>query len=137
MNYSQSQSAYNNTNTTWTRADLLIALYDRTVVTLRGLGEAVATDDVNVLKYQTSVIFLLEQIVGGVDLEGCTFSDEILRICEYAFRAANEKDVEAINASASAIEKVQEGFAAIRSDAVALENNGTIPPLHSPMEIEG
>ncbi len=116
---------------------MIIALYDRTVVTLRALSEAIAIDDAHVMKYQTSVVFLVEQIVEGVDPEECTYADEILRICEYAFRAANEKDVNAINASAAALEKVQEGFATIRSEAVALENNGTIPPLHSPMEFEG
>ena len=137
MNYSQSQSSYGNQPTSWTRADLILALYDRTVVTLRALSEAIMTDDVHVMKNQTSVIFLLEQIVEGVDTESCTYADEILRICEYAFRAANEKDVEAINASAAALEKVQEGFATIRSEAVAMENSGTIPPLHSPMEFEG
>lgn len=135
MNHSQ--SAYTTKTTTWTRADLLIALYDRTIITLRSLSEAIATDDVNVMKYRTSAVFLLEQIVDGVDPEICTFSDEIMRICEYAFRGVDQQDVESIDAAATALAKVQEGFSEIRDDAVVLENNGIIPPIHSPLEVEG
>ena len=137
MKPSHSPAAYQSVPTKWTRIDLLIALYDRTVATLRLLAEAISADDPHVMKFKTRTIFLLDQIVDGIDSEECTFATEIMSICQFALRGVEENNVETINASASAIAKVQDGFSHIRSDAVALENVGTIPPIHSPIEMEG
>jgi flagellin-specific chaperone FliS len=130
-------SAYQAQPTKWTRVDLLIALYRQTVSSLRRLAEAIEMQDTVVLPHQTRSVFLLEQIVEGIDPERCEYAHRITSLCEYALNSLQCKDVDAIKSAAAALAEIQDGFQHIRSDAVALEGNGTIPPLDSVVELDG
>lgn len=130
-------AAYQSRSNKWTRVDLLIALYDRTVMSLRALAEAIENEENETLSYQTRTVFLLEQIVEGIDPDQCEYSNRINSLCEYALNSLECKDVNALRSAASALAEIQDGFQSIRSDAVALEENGTIPPLNTAVEIDG
>ncbi|MCA9212002.1 MAG: hypothetical protein KDB27_02970 [Planctomycetales bacterium] len=130
------QASVATTATQWTRVDLLLALYDRTISTLETLAESLQTQGVSAIRYQTRAMFLLEQIIDGIDAEQCDYASEIMRLCEFAFRAINNRNTEAIEKSAAAFRTIREGFATVRDDAVAMEMRGDIPSVNATIEEE-
>ncbi|MBY0228116.1 MAG: flagellar protein FliS [Gemmataceae bacterium] len=117
----------------WTRIDLLLALYDGTIDRLRrALAALRQGDPAAAAPLLARVQMLLLQMAAGINPDaGDPSSADLLRLAEFCIHAAASGEAEKIEAAASCLETVREGFRAIRDEAVRLERSGAVPPARN------
>ena len=71
---------------------------------------------------------LVEGIASGVRTDQGDLSHNLLRLYEFAVSAIRKGDLESIDGALKVLRTLNEGFQAIRPEAVELERNGIIPP---------
>jgi flagellin-specific chaperone FliS len=115
----------------WTRADLLLALFDKSLERLdRAEASLLAGDEIaatgQLAKAQLSVMAL----ASGVNVEANPESGtNMLRLYEFVVNELRKPRVEGIANARKVLRTLREGFEAIRAEANELERAGQIPPL--------
>jgi flagellin-specific chaperone FliS len=112
-----------------TRIDLLLDLFDGAIDRLSKARDAVADRDIAAatpLLVRAQV--LVEGIASGVRTDQGDLSHNLLRLYEFAVSAIRKGDLESIDGALKVLRTLNEGFQAIRPEAVELERNGIIPP---------
>lgn len=111
----------------WTRIDMLLALYDRAIVSVRCAQQA---------KLENQQILFLEKFLdaqkcvlaihSGLKPDEYELAYEIARLLHFIMTRLCEHE---FDEAAYFLEKIRKSFEAIREEATRLENEGQIPPL--------
>lgn len=117
--------------TSYTRIDMLLALYDRAIEKL-GEAQSVLTQGnkekalTPLLKAQTLVMGLASGVNPNTEI-----ANKILPLFSFVVTAISEVSLEKVEASINILTNLREGFRAIRSEAVDLERQGMIPRIET------
>ncbi len=115
---------------TWPRIDALLALFDaaieRTAQTLDALG---GPDPIAAAILRTKARLLVLGLWSGVDIQRGELATNLVKLYEFAAYALAEGTEKEIRAALSVLQTIRDGYGGIRDEAVALENDGAIPPL--------
>lgn len=117
----------------WTRIDMLLALYDRTIANVKAAQQAKASDQ--------TVLFGEKML----DAQKCLFGlfsglkpeqDEIAfnnaRLLHFAMGRLIENQFDDV---LLVLESIRNGFESIREEATQLEKEGHIPPMEPPHSV--
>ena len=111
----------------WTRIDMLLALYDRAIISVRSAQEAEAAENEKLFaeKFIDAHKCVLA-IHGGLKPEECEMSFNIARLLHFIMTRISEHN---FDEAVHFLEKLRSSFEAIREEATALERAGKIPSL--------
>lgn len=111
----------------WTRIDMLIALYDRTIATVRFAQSAYESGNMNLVANKLlEVNRLMLGLHSGLDTENSEIAQNVGRLLNFVTLRINERNFdEAIRF----LDELHASFSTIRDEAAALERSGEIPPL--------
>ena len=116
----------------WTRIDMLLALYDGAV---QRCEEALAALEQNDEKTANKKLFkarlIVMGLVSGVVADGDPVTTNILRLYEFALHVLEKGGTDNVRAALDVLRVLREGFQKIRPEAVDLERQGVIPPINS------
>jgi flagellin-specific chaperone FliS len=113
-----------------TRIDVLLDLFEAALNRLAGAREALAQGDHTAAEpLLARAQILVEAIASGLDLSRGELPHNLLRLYEFAVHSIRKGDLESIDAALKVMHTLNEGFQAIRAEAVDLERKGIIPPL--------
>jgi flagellin-specific chaperone FliS len=111
----------------WTRIDMLLAIYDRAIAAAEAAETAKQSADQAQLVTKTIEIQkCILAIHGGLKPDEYDIAYDIARILNYALRLIEAKN---FSSTAKLLGQLRDGFAAIRAEAIALEQQGKIPPV--------
>ena len=113
----------------WTRIDMLLALYDRAISTIRSAQSAKNSNDTAL--FTTQLIEANKYILAlhsGLDTGGDPVAADIARLLNFVMLRMEEKN---FDEAIYFLEKLQGTFEQIREEATNLEKSGVIPPLNS------
>ena len=109
----------------WTRIDMLLALYDRTIATVRGMQASqddAAAFALKSLEFNRCMLTLQS----GLNTEEYPLAVDVARLLGFvALRVEEQNYDEAVHF----LEKLHSSFAQIRQEATELEKQGKIPSL--------
>ena len=113
----------------WTRVDMLLALYDRTISTIRFAQHAKNTDDNRMLanKMIEANKYLLA-LHSGLDTENDAVAVDIARLLNFVMLRLEEHNYDE---AVYFLEKLHSTFEQVREEATDLEKSGKIPPLNA------
>lgn len=117
-------------NTSLTRVDMLIKLYNKTINTIEiarktlAEGDQLAAEREKLLAYRCLIALL-----DGIKPEHDQVSANTHRICLYAINQVWEGTIANFENAVRALSPIRDAFVAIRDEAVELELKGEIPPL--------
>ena len=117
----------------WTRIDMLIALYDRSIAVIRSAQVAKESDDIQLMtnKLIEANKFILA-LHSGLNTEQDPIAVDIARLLNFVMLRLEERNFkEAIYF----LQKLQKSFEQIHEEAAALEKSGKIPPLNTAREL--
>jgi len=113
----------------WTRIDMLLALYDQAISTIRGAQRAKHSNNselfTNRLIEANKYILALHS---GLDTEGNQVAIDIARLLNFVMLRLGEQN---FDEAIYFLEKLQTTFEQIREEATNLEKTGQIPPLNT------
>jgi flagellin-specific chaperone FliS len=121
--------AYQQRNPGWTRADMLLALYQGAIERLDNASSALArgaTDEVTPLLAKAQLIVL--ELAAGVDPSVAPAGSNVPRLCEFVLHSIRSGTPEAIASAVRILRILKDGFESIRDEANTLERSGAIPP---------
>lgn len=123
--------------TSWSRIDVLLALYDgaidRVERALAALRSGDAPGAARLLARAQAIV--LELAAGVVPEAGDPSSVNLLRLYEFFARALAGGDSATLESVLKSLTTLREGFRSIRPEAVRLERSGEIPPLDGPQQV--
>jgi len=130
---SQARSFYQQSQaTSWTRVDMLLALYNKTVQTLEAGIESLSANDTSAFdRHQLMAFRCITAIIEGIDPKQGPICENILQLCTYAIRSSAQRDLKSWQNAHSIIMQIRDSFFQIREEAIKLELDGEIPPLNS------
>ncbi len=113
----------------WTRVDMLIALYDRTISAIELAQQAKGQgDNAQMAAHLIQVNRFILALHSGLDIDNSELAGNIARLLNFvAYRLEQQNFGEAIRF----LTKLQATFEEIREEATKLEKDGKIPPLMS------
>ena len=113
----------------WTRIDMLIALYDRSLANIRFAQVAKQSNDTRLMtnKLIETNKFILA-LHSGLNIEQDRVAVDVARLLNFVMLRLEEQNFEE---AIYFLEKLQSTFEQIREEATALEKSGKIPPLNS------
>jgi flagellin-specific chaperone FliS len=112
----------------WTRADMLLALYDGTIERLELAAAALRGGDrLTALRLLTRAELLVCELVMGVD-PGYAHAATIMRFYGLASQAIGAATLEQTEKALGIFRALRVGIAAIHDEAARLEREGLIPP---------
>ena len=114
----------------WTRIDMLLALYDAALLELE--KARIAHDQADHLLAKRHCIKALRvicQLRSGVDPHYGDLSRQFDRLFEFVTTCIAGGSVANVADAVTVLSTLREGFEGIREEAVEMEKNGTIPPL--------
>lgn len=111
----------------WTRIDMLLALYSRTISTVREAEEAKKAGDSQLFSLKLlDVNRLLLGLHSGLNVDEYPLASDVARLLNFvSLRISEENFTEAIYF----LEKLHTSFSQIRDEAADLEKAGSIPPF--------
>ena len=117
----------------WTRIDMLIALYDRSIANIRSAQLAKETNDTQLMtnKLIEANKFILA-LHSGLNTEEEPIAANIARLLNFVMLRLEEHNFEE---AIRFLQKLQTSFEQIREEATVLEKSGSIPPLNSAREL--
>lgn len=128
MNY-QAQDIVKTMVQGWTRIEMLLELYDRTILAVESTKLAYESSDENATAVnRVSANRLLLGLYSGLDVDRCAIAGNVGRLLLFVMTqvAANEFDV-----AIDYLHRLQSSFAEIKDLAIDLEKKGQIPPVVS------
>lgn len=130
MKMTQHSTYRRSTATSWTRIDMLLALYDATLFAVeRGYEAATAADSKSLLKDRHRTQRLLAELLDGVDVEQGELARNVHRLLTFCLMQTCTADAHDWAACRSILSTLRDAFRDIREQAVALEQSRQIPPL--------
>jgi hypothetical protein len=113
----------------WTRIDMLIALYDRAIASVRSLSETSpeTSPGMHSEKFLDTQKCLLA-IHAGLKPEESEVAFNVARLIHFV---AGEVTACRYETAVSVLETLRNGFEAVREEATRLELDGKIPPLEN------
>jgi flagellar protein FliS len=128
MNPYQNYSVENTVNG-WTRIDMLLALYDHAISTIRGAQRAKnSNNDALFTNRSIEANKYILALHSGLDTEGDKVAIDIARLLNFVMLRLEEQN---FDEAIYFLEKLQKAFQQIREEATSLEKTGKIPPLNS------
>ena len=120
-------------STTWTRIEMLLALYNKAIEHLDDSLRSLAQNDVatNVLQ-RTRAATVIVAIRSGILTEYGDIPTKIDQLCEYVQQCIADGSRERIESARGVMSTLREGFEGIRTDANAMERNGEIKSIPTP-----
>lgn len=112
----------------WTRIDMVLALYDKTLSTLQQLSEAVAANSAAAEPLRLKASQLVLGICHGLDFEYGELPHSIAKLCEFVNDRIWNGSADDIQQCMGPLATVQEAYHQIRDEAAQLERDGKIPP---------
>lgn len=119
----------NEPSTTWTRIDLLLALYDGALERLDKAEAAIKTGNHSAaVPLLARVQLIVAELAAGVRLEvNPAAGANILHLYEFITHQLRSPRVEAIASARKVLRTLREGFEGIRAEANELERTGQLP----------
>ena len=113
----------------WTRIDMLLALYDGAISTVRFAQDAKTANNTNLLtnKMIEANKYILA-LHSGLDTENDKVAFDVARLLNFVMLRLEEHNFEE---AVYFLEKLQASFERIREEATDLEKAGKIPPLNT------
>lgn len=113
----------------WSRIDLLLTVYDVGLQCAQAALQAARSGDLEAMTRQRLRFYrVLLQILDGLDGEHVT-SRNIQRLALYLFDRSNDGGEDDWLSIVRVLQTLRDGYAAIREEAVQLEEQGVIPPV--------
>ncbi len=113
----------------WTRIDMLLALYDRAISSIRSAQQAEAANDDQLLATNTvETNKYILALHSGLNVEKDPVAENVARLLNFVMQRFTEKKYDE---SIHFLEKLRSTFAQIREEATELEKAGKIPPLNT------
>ena len=126
MSYSNDQ-VLENMIKSWTRIDMLLELYERTIAAVRMAQKAQAADDKAQMQLQVYESHkLILAIHSGLKVDESEIAHNVARLLGFIVLRIDEGNFEE---AVQFLEKLHSGYADIREEAATLEANGEISPL--------
>jgi len=114
----------------WTRIDMLLALFDGGVERCEQALAALERQDQRAAKkLLVKARLIVLGLASGVIPDGDPVSTLILQLYEYAQHSLGQGKVEDVRGALGVLRTLREGYRKIRPEAVALERGGLIPPI--------
>jgi hypothetical protein len=110
----------------WTRVDMLIAIYNRTIVAIQSMAAAENSDPRSFGGHYLDVQKCLLAIHAGLKPEEEETAFNVARLIHYVSVLLQRRDY---SNAVRILETLRDGFEAVREDATRLELEGKIPPL--------
>lgn len=114
----------------WTRVDLLLALYNSAI---RDIDEALAAIDSNDAETsrqkRNHAMRVVLQLQTGLDFDYGELPVNVFRLCEFVQHALLTGEKERLVSARGVLATLHEAFEAIRTEAVELEGRGELPPV--------
>lgn len=126
MNSTYKSYSVQNQMSGWTRVDMLIAIYDRTIVAVKVMAEAENSNSKSFLENYLDVQKCLLTIHAGLKPDDDETAFNVARLIHFVSVLLEKRDYD--NA-VRILETLRNGFEAVREDATRLELEGKIPPL--------
>lgn len=118
-------------NTSLTRVEMLIKLYDKTIFTIENAQQAIESDDaVAAENHKLMAYRCLITLLDGIKPEHDDVSANTHRICLYAINQVWEGSATNFTNALKVLLPIRDAFVAIRDEAVQLELSGEIPALN-------
>lgn len=118
------------TTATWTRIDMLLALYREAESSLRSTINSLHTgDDVQSTCEQVRGIKLLLALIDGIRPETDDVARNIHRLCLFVLDQVSMGTLDSFENGLRVLVTLKESFEAIADEARQLESSGEIPPL--------
>jgi flagellin-specific chaperone FliS len=115
----------------WTRADMLLALFDGAVERLELAADCLRRDDqATGLRLLTRAQVLVCELAGGVDPD-YAHAAAFLRLYGMASTAIAAATVEHIESALHILRTMRSSVAGLRDEAVRLERQGDLPPARA------
>ncbi len=111
----------------WTRIEMLVALYDRAIITVQLAKFAEEQKDASMManKLLEANRFMLA-LHAGLNTENCDIARDVGRLLNFVMLRLEERN---FDEAVYFLKKLQKSFEQIQADAVAMEKSGQIPPL--------
>lgn len=114
----------------WTRIDMLLLIYERTIESLdQGIEILESGDLTNLITTRLEAQKRVLLIADGLDIDSDSTAVHILNICVFILDEISSDSLEKWQSSLRLIETLHEGFQAIADEARELERTGKIPQL--------
>ena len=115
----------------WTRIDMLLALFDGGVERCEQALAALERQDQRAAKkFLVKARLIVMGLASGVIPDGDPLTTTLLRLYEYAQHALGQGSVEDVRGALNVLRNLREGYRKIRPEAVDLERRGLIPPIN-------
>ncbi len=121
----------------WTRADMLLLIYDRAVTALQdGVGclecqtrPGGGMSESDLVRARTALQRAVLAIAEGLNPDLGEVPTNIMRLCIFVIDQTRGESLQAWQSSLRVIQMLREGFVAVADDARILEHAGKIPKL--------
>jgi flagellar protein FliS len=116
----------------WTRIDMLLALFDGGVERCeQALAALERQDHAAAKKLLIKARLIVMGLASGVIADGDPVTTTILQLYEYALHSLAQGGIEGVRGTLNVLRILREGFQKIRPEAVELERSGVIPPINT------
>lgn len=116
--------------TAWTRIDMLLALYNATVSSLdEGIDLLNRQDTVGYSTIQLKTCERLLHLIDGIDAERSETSARIRDLCVFCIGQIAHPSIPDWTSAREVLATLRDGFEEIRTEGIRLEAEGVIPPL--------
>ncbi len=120
------------TSPSWTRIDMLLALYDGAVDRCEQALSALAGGDTVAAKARlVKARLIVMGLASGVVADGDPVTTDILRLFEFCLHQLEKGGEADMRSALNVLRILREGFQKIRPEAVELERRGAIPPINT------
>ncbi len=111
----------------WTRIEVLLALYDRAIESVKLASQAYAEGDSNLaLRSTIEANKYVLGLLSGLDSDQCPIAFGIEQILVFVMVKLEQKE---LDQAQRFLEELRESFSQIKDEAIELEKQGQIPPL--------
>lgn len=115
----------------WTRIDMLLALFDGGIERCEQALAALERQDQRTAKnVLVKARLIVLGLASGVIPDDDPVTTTMLRLYEYAQHALGQETAEEVRGARNVLCILREGFRKIRAEAVDLERRGLIPPIN-------
>jgi flagellar biosynthetic protein FliS len=122
----------------WTRIDMLLALYRGAIDRLERALAAIERADASTAKpLLLRAQRMVTELLAGIDLQYGDLPDRLAKLYTFVLRAIGQGTVEQIRSAISVLKTLQEGLEGIRDQAVNMERSGEIPPIDAGAALMG
>lgn len=125
------QAYRQNLTTSLTRVDMLIALYDKTIKTLKAGAESLRVANAEEFAgHQITACRCVLALLDGIDTKQGEVAENTQRLGLFVATLIQEQNVDSWENAVKVLQPLHDSFQKIREEAIALEVSGKIPELN-------